>query len=124
MPGDTRFFFDTYAIIEMIKGNPNYRKYLNKDLITSDMNLFELHLHLMREFGRELATTIIEECYEKVIEFDIIDIENTTQFKIENSNLRPSIPDSLGYNLAKRHGLSFLTGDKAFEGMENVEFVK
>ena len=32
--------------------------------------------------------------------------------------------DCIGYIIAKRLGMKFLTGDKEFEGFENVEFVK
>lgn len=32
--------------------------------------------------------------------------------------------DCIGYVYAKENGLRFVTGDKEFEGMENVEFVK
>jgi predicted nucleic acid-binding protein len=35
-----------------------------------------------------------------------------------------SIPDCIGFVIAKRLGAKFLTGDKAFEKKENVEFVK
>lgn len=35
-----------------------------------------------------------------------------------------SIPDVIGYIIAKRHGVPFLTGDSGFEGFDNVEFVK
>jgi hypothetical protein len=30
-----KFFADTYAIIEIIKGNPNYKKYIHCNLISS-----------------------------------------------------------------------------------------
>jgi uncharacterized protein len=35
-----------------------------------------------------------------------------------------SIPDCIGYVVAKREGAKFLTGDKEFENFSNVEFVK
>ena len=35
-----------------------------------------------------------------------------------------SIPDAVGYTIAKKHGVKFLTGDRDFENMENVEFVR
>ena len=39
-------------------------------------------------------------------------------------NRNSSIPDAIGYTIAKKYNIRFLTGDKDFEGMENVEFVK
>ena len=32
--------------------------------------------------------------------------------------------DCIGYILAKNIGIKFLTGDKEFENLDNVEFVK
>jgi len=42
--------------------------------------------------------------------------------KIKHKDL--SIPDVIGYIVAKRYGAKFLTGDEGFRNMENVEFVK
>jgi len=35
-----------------------------------------------------------------------------------------SYADALGYEVAQRMGTKLLTGDEAFKGLENVEFVK
>jgi hypothetical protein len=35
-----------------------------------------------------------------------------------------SYVDALGYVIATKMKIKFLTGDNAFEGMENVEYVK
>jgi len=42
--------------------------------------------------------------------------------KSNKSNL--SYVDCIGYILAKELKVGFLTGDREFEGMDNVEFVK
>jgi predicted nucleic acid-binding protein len=42
--------------------------------------------------------------------------------KKEKKNL--SYVDALGYIIAGKLGIKFLTGDNAFGGMENVEYVK
>ena len=40
------------------------------------------------------------------------------------ANKKLSIPDAIGYTVAKRLGIKFLTGDKEFEHMEDTEFIK
>jgi len=45
-------------------------------------------------------------------------------FKYENKNKNFSFIDCVGYVLAKENNLIFLTGDRAFRGMMNVELVK
>ena len=43
---------------------------------------------------------------------------------LKTTHRKLSIPDAIGYTVARRLNIKFLTGDKDFEGMENVEFVK
>lgn len=45
-------------------------------------------------------------------------------FKKRNKKWNISYADALGYAIAEQEGICFLTGDKAFERMQNVEFVK
>jgi predicted nucleic acid-binding protein len=37
-----KLFADTYALVKILKGNPAYEKYSQKELITSEFNIFEL----------------------------------------------------------------------------------
>ena len=43
------FFCDTYALIEIVGGNPSYKKYLSSSLITSDYNLMEMYYAFLRD---------------------------------------------------------------------------
>ncbi|MEK6983306.1 MAG: PIN domain-containing protein [Nanoarchaeota archaeon] len=117
------YFFDTYAIIEVLKGNDGYEKYKECRGIISVFNLVELHLHVTRIFGEKIADKVLEEYSSSVINFELEDIKETTKLKIRYANKKLSIPDSIGYVISKRLGIKFLTGDKNFKGFENVEFV-
>ncbi len=46
------------------------------------------------------------------------------QFRLKWKDRKVSIPDCIGYVMAKNLDIKFLTGDKEFEGLDNVEFVK
>jgi uncharacterized protein len=37
-----RFFWCTYALIEILNGNPNYEAYSQADLVTAEFNILEL----------------------------------------------------------------------------------
>ena len=50
------------------------------------------------------------------------DVKEAMDLKIKNKNL--SIPNTIGYTVAKRHNVKFLTGDEGFRNMDHVEFVK
>lgn len=116
------FFFDTYAFFEIIKGNPNYGKYKDATAMTSVFNLAELNYGLKKWAGAKIADSYIEKYAPYLIEVDIDDIKDAMSLKIKNRKL--SIPDVIGYVLAKKFKIRFLTGDKEFEGMPGVEFVK
>ena len=120
----TDYFFDTYAIMEFVKGNNKYASFQGVEAFTSVLNLTELHYHVTRQFGLELANTLIHKWSRRVVSFSNDDIEEMTKFKVANNKKKFSLPDSMGYILALRHGLKFLTGDEGFRGMPNVEFVK
>lgn len=118
------YFFDTYAIIEIVKGNPNYEQYKNSAAIISVLNLVELHYHITKKFGPGIANKLLGEYSKCVIGFTNEDVIAMTNFKIANNKKEFSLPDSLGYVLSLRHGIRFLTGDEGFRDMPNVEFVK
>ena len=117
-----RYFFDTYAFFEIINGNPKYKIYVDCDVTTTIFNLAELNYGLKKKMSKELSDKYTNNYYQYVVEVSIDDIKNAMDFKMIHKKL--SIPDVVGYTLAKRLGIKFLTGDTGFEDMDNVEFVK
>ena len=116
------FFFDTYAIFEIIRGNPNYNPYTECRVITTIFNLAELNYNLKKEKDKSVVDEYTDKYSKFIIEVSIDDIKNAMDFKTIHKHL--SIPDAIGYSIAKKYNVKFLTGDKDFEGMENVEFVR
>lgn len=119
------FFFDTYALIEVGKNNPNYEPYKEDvKIFLSMLNLIELAYFLIRE-GRENE---IEEVFDKLsrfsISYDKDVLVNAAKMKHKYKKEKLSYIDCIGYHLAKKHGCKFLTGDKKFRNKKNVEFVK
>lgn len=118
------YFFDTYAIIEIIKDNQNYQRFGKEEIVTSILNLGELYYALLKDFDEKMANGWKEKlkgCYLSITESVVV---KAMKFKFENKNKNFSFVDCVGYILAKENNLKFLTGDKEFEDMKNVEFVK
>lgn len=46
------------------------------------------------------------------------------RLKLKKQKLNVSYVDAIGYQISLERGLKFVTGDKEFEKLENVEFVK
>ncbi|MBI2647385.1 PIN domain-containing protein [Candidatus Woesearchaeota archaeon] len=116
-----RYFFDTYAFFEIINGNPKYEIYVECDVITTIFNLAELNYGLKKKMSKELSEKYTDKYYQFVVEVTIDDIKNAMDLKTIHKHL--SIQDVIGYTIAKKYNVKLLTGDKDFEGMENVEFV-
>jgi len=118
------YFFDTYAIIEILKANPLYVKYKNVKAIITILNLIELHYKLLRDFNEKLADELMNEYSKYVVDIDNDIIKEANDFKLLNKGKKLSMPDVVGYATALRYGVKFLTGDKEFKDLRNVEFVK
>ena len=116
------YFFDTYVFFEIIKGNPNYKPYTDSKFIATIFNLAELNYNLKKEKDKKTVDDCTDKYSKFIVEVSTEDIKNAMDFKTSHRKL--SIPDAIGYTIAKRLGIKFLTGDRDFEGMENVKFVK
>lgn len=116
------YFFDTYAFFEIIRGNPAYRKYAEAQAITTIFNLAELNYNLKKEKGKDVADKYAEKYKAFLVEVTLEDVKKAMDLKVGMKDF--SIPDVVGYTVAKRYGIKFLTGDEGFRNMPNVEFVK
>jgi len=118
------FFFDSYAIIEVMNGNPNYNNYLNCGILLTKLNIFEVYYSLLRKSMKKEAEIFIGLYSQFVVDFDEETIKNAAMFRLQNKAMNLSMADCIGYILSKNLGIKFLTGDKEFSNLPNVEFVK
>lgn len=119
-----KYFFDTYAIIEIIRESEAYKPYLDEEMTTSLLNVGELYYSLIRECDKKTAdywATKLECC---CLDFDVQVIMEAMDFRFKSKPKKFSFIDCIGYVMAKRNELVFLTGDKEFEDMPNVEYIK
>jgi predicted nucleic acid-binding protein len=118
------YFFDSYAIIELINGNSKYEEFKEDIIITNSLNLSEVFYSLLLRVEEETAKEITNK-----INFELIDITSQISiesaiFRFKNKNKKMSYADCIGYSCAIQNNLIFLTGDKEFENFPNVRFVK
>lgn len=119
-----KYFFDTFAIIEIIKENKNYEEYKEEEIVTSILNVGELYYSLLREEGEKTADSWYQKLKQTAMLVDVDIIIKAMKFRFENKAKKFSFIDCVGYIIAKDKELRFLSGDKAFENLDNVEFVK
>ena len=120
------YFYDTYALVEIINGNPNYLNYTNFKMITTKLNLLELYSNLLRNSNAEKA-----EYYYNLYSINCVNINDDIikeavrlWILMRKKAKRPSYIDCIGYIIARKLKIKFLTGDKEFKDMQNVEFVR
>ncbi|MBS3065542.1 PIN domain-containing protein [Candidatus Pacearchaeota archaeon] len=119
-------FFDTYALFEIVHASKNYHVYAQKDVsvITTKLNLMELYYSLLRLYGKAKAEEAFNFFNEFCVKYNDNVIKEACEFRHENYKRDISYIDCIGYIIAKRMGIGFLTGDEQFENFKNVEFVR
>ena len=118
-----KYFFDAYAVIEIIKGNLNYTPYLDVEPIINNFTFAELCYYWFRE--KEInAEDYVYKYSKSIVSVKPEWIIEAMKLRVELKNRNVSVPDCVGYIMAKNLGIKFLTGDKEFEHFDNVEFIK
>ena len=119
------YIFDTYAIIESINGNINYKNYSNKKIIINEFIFAELCYVLNRDsYKYESPEEDLEKLIPFIIHLNPQTIKKAMLFRLNNKKRNLSITDCIGYLMALDLGIKFLTGDIQFKDLPNVEFVK
>ncbi len=118
------YFFDTYAIIELLENNPDYERFENFRVIASVMNIGEIYNIILRDIGKERADEWFNSCNFELLEITPDIMIKSVYFRHLNRKKNISSTDAVGYFLSLKHKLKFLTGDRQFKNMPNVEFVK
>ena len=118
------FFCDTYALIEIVGGNPNYQKYLSSPLITSDYNLMELYYAFLRDYNQQTADKYFDQWSKFLVQIPLETIKRAMLFRFANKKEDLSYVDCVGHAFSQQNLIKFLTGDRRFENKSGVEFVK
>jgi predicted nucleic acid-binding protein len=111
-----KFFADTYALVEILRGNPNYSTYAEEELYTTEFNLLELSYALTRDFGEKKVKATVE-LVRSILIVLTPDIQHyvtasTLRIQTRKEGKKLSLIDCLGYVLAKDMEMRFLTGDR------------
>ncbi len=118
------YFFDTYALVEIIKNNEGYNRYTSYQIVTTTLNLSEFYFYLLSTITKEKAEDMLNKFNFSFLELDEDTAKEAAKFRKENYKRKLSYVDCIGYILSKKMGFKFLTGDEFFENLENVEFVR
>ena len=98
------FYFDTYALIEIRKGNNKYSLYTKDvNIILNNLNLMELAFYLMRTGKEKDIQGSFSELSKNNADYDKNILIEASKMKFEYKKEKLSFVDCIGYCLAKRH---------------------
>ena len=115
---------DTYALVEIAEANPKFSKYLNVEFIITNLTLVEFYAVLLRQKGEDTADYWYKKLEPYSAYLDLKLLIDAVKFRFMNRKLNLSFFDAVGYVFALKNGFYFVTGDKAFERLKNVEYIK
>ena len=115
---------DTYILVEISRGNPRFLKYIDGNFVITDITLAKFYGIILKEYDEMAADYWFRKLtpYSNGISKEIL-IE-AVRFRHKNKKKNLSFFDCVGYIFSVRNKFKFVTGDKEFENLPNVEFTK
>ncbi|MBI5553556.1 MAG: PIN domain-containing protein [Candidatus Diapherotrites archaeon] len=118
-----KYFFDTYALVKVAEKDPAYAGFLAEEIVTSVLNLAEFYYVLLRRFDKRTADYWLKLLAPTAWPVSLGTLISAMEFRFHHRKLNLSYIDCRGYLMARDLNLVFLTGDRAFKGMDHVEWV-
>ena len=104
-----KYFFDSYAIVEIIKGNPNYAKYIQEEITITIFNLVEIYWSAINYLGEKEESEIYDRYRFGVVDVEDSILKEAIKFRKENKKKDLSYTDCIGYVYALKNNFIFLT---------------
>lgn len=111
----------------MAKGHPHYAGFRGAPVVTSRLNLLEVHYLLCQPGSEALAEAGLASLAPQAVGIPPRMIPTIARFRLERVGAtggRSSYADAFGYVYAQERGCSFLAGAHEFEGLPGVRFVR
>lgn len=118
------YCLDAYALVEIALGNEKFTKYLDKQFVIPDLILAEFYGVELRVNNEATANYWYRKLSAHAASLPKEVLIRGVKFRFANKEKNLSFFDAVGYVFAKKRGLLFVTGDKEFEGLDGVLFVK
>ncbi len=121
---DIKKCLDTYALMEISQQNPEFEVYLDSDFVITEITLAEFYGVILGEYDEKTAEYWFRKLEGYAVSVSREILKEAVKFKHENRKVNISFFDAVGYVFSLANGCHFVTGDKEFKGLKNVEFKK
>ena len=115
---------DTYALMEISQDNPYFNIYLDSNFVITDITLAEFYGVILRKYDEITADYWFKILEQYAVSVDKLILKEAVKFRHEHKKSDISFFDAVGYIFSIENGYVFVTGDKEFKGLKNVEFKK
>lgn len=118
------FCLDTYALVEIHKGNPKFEKLQYESLMIPDLILAEFHGILYSRYNRKTADYWMRRLMSHAQNVPFPVLLAAMRFKVDQRKRNLSFFDCVGYLFARENKMRFVTGDKEFKDLPGVLFLR
>ena len=113
-----------YALVEIHDGNPKFTPFLNEEIIITDLTMAEFYGVLYNRFDKITADYWNRKFKTFCVPVSQEILLKAAMLKVDLKKQGVSLIDCVGYTFALENNMDFVTGDKEFEKMKNVQFMK
>jgi len=117
------YCLDTYALIEIAGGNPNFSFLFKENFVIPSTTLAEFYWVLLKNKGEEDANYWSEKLLNSSIDVPIKILIKAQHFRYINRKNDMSFFDCAGYIFAIENNYLFVTGDKEFKNIKGVKYI-
>lgn len=114
---------DTYALVEIHDNNPNVQNLLNEGAVIPDIVMAEFYGIIYGRFNLQTAEYWYRRLHHLCTPVPISILLKAAKYRSDYKKENLSFFDCVGYIYAQEHNIPFVTGDRAFQYREGVEFI-
>lgn len=115
---------DTYPLVEIATGNDRFAFLLNGDFVVTDTTIAEFYYVLLQRYDVSTA----DFWYKKFAPYCVTASKDilieAMKFRHSNKKKDLSFFDCVGYVFAVENNYEFVTGDKEFQNLKNVAYLR
>lgn len=115
---------DTYALVEISKGNKRFSALLNEEFAITDFTMAEFYALFYKESREDTAKYWHDKLSPYCRQVSRSTIIKALKYRVDNRKENLSVFDCVGYIFSLENNLKFVTGDQAFKYKEGVMFIQ
>ncbi len=115
---------DIYALVEIALANEKFSILLTDDILITDITMAEFYYVILQKYNQPTADFWYRKLSHYCSQVPLHMLIKAVIFRYENRKKGLSFFDCAGYIFARENKHVFVTGDKEFENMDGVLYLK